>query len=112
MRGVERKHHNRIDCFGQVMRLKKNFVNSVSEKFSLPAEALSAVPYIQLHGSGKVCIENHGGVLAYSEEQVRVAVKGGAVVIQGQRLSICAMSRRCLEIRGIIQELKFDESNR
>ena len=112
MRRVERKHHGRIDYFRQVMRLKKNFVNSVSEKFSLPAEALSAVPYIQLHGSGRLCIENHGGVLAYSEEQVRVAVKGGAVIIHGYRLSICAMSRRCLEIRGVIQGLKLDESDR
>lgn len=111
MHQMERKHHERIDCFGQVMLLKKSFAHSVSEKFSLPAEALSAVPYIQLHGRGRICIENHGGILAYSQEQVKIAVKGGAVVVQGKELSICAMSRRCLELRGVIQELKLNESD-
>ncbi len=108
MRRKERIHSSRIECFGQVKVLKKDFVNSVSEKLSLPPESLSAVPLIQLHGKRNLSIENHGGILEYSDTLVKAAVKDGAVTVRGYELSICRMTRRCLVIRGRIVGLELE----
>ena len=108
MRRQERKHFLRIECFGQVKVLKKDFVNSVSEKFALPQESLSGVPLIQLRGKRSISIENHGGILEYGDTTVKISVKGGTVTVRGFELSICRMTRKCLEIRGKILGLELE----
>lgn len=104
----ERIHFFRIECFGQVKALKKDFVSTVSDRLSLPAEALSAVPLIQLRGKTSLCIENHGGILEYNDTVVKIAVKGGAVTLRGYEISICRMTRKCLEIHGKLIGLELE----
>ncbi len=97
-----------IECFRQVKVLKKDFVNTVSRRLALPAEAISAAPLIQLHGRQCLSVENHGGILGYSDTEIRVAIKGGVLLVKGGDLSIGRMSRRCLEIRGHISGLELE----
>ncbi len=108
MQRKERKKHLRIECSRQVKDLKKDFVSTVSNRLSLPAEALSASPLIQLHGRQCLSVENHGGILEYTDTELKIAVKGGFLRIKGRDLSIGRMSRRCLEIRGRISGLELE----
>lgn len=53
-------------------------------------------------------MENHGGILEYSQELVRVAVKRGVVCVVGSNMEICRMTRRELEVRGRIQRVEME----
>lgn len=79
-----------------------------AERFSLPPEALSDAPMVELRGKRSVVVENHRGVLEYTEERVRIAVRGGALCVLGSELSIAQMTRRRLELRGVVHGLQWE----
>ena len=88
--------------------MKKNFTDTVSEKISVPQETLALIPLVQLRGKRSVCIENHCGILEYTDSLVKVQVKRGNIAIIGCRLEIARMTKRIVEIRGSIQRLELE----
>lgn len=88
--------------------MKRQIREELGEKLSIPPEVMSTLPLTQVHGRKNVSIENHGGILAYTDTCVRVAVRGGAVSVQGTGLSIVRMTRRSVEIRGNICALSLE----
>ena len=63
--------------------MKRQIREELGEKLSIPPEVMGSLPLTQVHGRRNVSIENHGGILAYTDTCVRVAVRGGAVSVQG-----------------------------
>ena len=57
---------------------------------------------VELYGNERVLIEEHRGILAYGDEEIRVGTSIGVAVIQGMELRLCCMSRSQLVIRGRI----------
>lgn len=88
--------------------MKKDFVGSVSDRLAIPPEAMSSVPLIQLRGKKSLCVENHSGILEYSDTAVRIAVSGGALTVRGSEIHICRMTKKCLEIRGRLVGLELE----
>lgn len=88
--------------------MKKNFTDTVSEKISVPQETMSQIPLVQLRGKRSVCIENHCGILEYTDSLVKVQVKRGNIAVIGCRLEIARMTKRIVEIRGNIQRLELE----
>lgn len=88
--------------------MKKSFTDAVSEKIAVPQETISQLPLIELHGKRCVCIENHCGIMEYTQEQVRVAVRRGTVAVIGSRLEISRMTKRIVEIRGSVQRVELE----
>ena len=88
--------------------MKKEFANILGEKLSMPPEALGEIPLTEIRGNRSVAIENHRGILEYSEEKVRVAVRHGALTVHGRELRIVSMSGKNLEIRGSIESVEME----
>ena len=59
-------------------------------------------PLVELVGCGRVLIENHTGVLAYSPEEITVRVNYGCLQISGENMMLAEMSREQLVITGQI----------
>ena len=91
-----------------VMNMKRNWSGKLSERFDLPNEALSDMPLTRICGRQSVGIENHHGIVEYTEQCVRVSVRRGTIAILGERLSIARMTRRCVEIRGAIRTVELE----
>ena len=63
---------------------------------------LSKLPLAELAGCGRVLIENHSGVLAYSPEMITVKVNYGCLEICGENMMLAEMRREQLVISGVI----------
>lgn len=61
------------------------------------------VPLVEIGDDRRVLIEHHRGVCSYSEEQVTVRVRYGAVCVKGSRLCIARMTNDQLVICGSIK---------
>lgn len=81
---------------------------TAGERLGLPEEALGNVPLTELHGKALACVENHCGIVEYTPELVRVAVRRGAVSIHGSALTIARMTRRRVEVRGMILSVELE----
>lgn len=75
---------------------------------AIPQETIGETALVQLHGKRTVCIENHRGILEYTDSLVRVAVKRGSIGIVGDGMEIARMTRRLVEIRGRIQRVELE----
>ena len=90
------------------MEMKRQFREKLSDRLSIPPESMTDLPITQLRGRRNVCVENHRGILAYTDTCVKVAVRGGAVSVHGAGLAIVRMTRRDVEIRGSIGGLDLE----
>jgi len=82
-------------------------VDKALERFSLPPE-LAGEARVILSGARILSVENHRGLLEYSEDYILVAIKGGNMAIRGNRLSLAAMERESLVIRGNITGIDME----
>lgn len=69
--------------------------------------AFTKQPIVELVGQNRVLIENHQGVLAYSNEEISVKVSYGKIVIAGSDLNLIQMSFEQLVVKGHIDSLQL-----
>jgi len=70
-------------------------------------DMLPKVPLVELAGQGRVLIENHLGVLAYSLEEIQIKVAYGKLSITGKELTLMQMNSDQLVIKGSIDTLQL-----
>lgn len=85
-----------------------DFVRSASERLGLPPEILTALPVTEISGDSAVMIEQHRGILAYSEDEVCVGVNIGAITVCGKGLTIRVMNREKVVIYGKIEAIRME----
>ncbi len=56
---------------------------NLAQRLTLPQEVVSQGPLAELHGNTSVCIENHGGILEYTDTRVCIAVQRGTLTVSG-----------------------------
>ena len=63
------------------------------------------LPLVELAGCSRVLIENHAGVLAYSQEEIAVRMQYGCLRVAGQKMRLAEMHRDQLVISGQIDSI-------
>ena len=71
------------------------------------SDMLPKVPLVELAGQGRVLIENHLGVLAYSLEEIQIKVAYGKLCVTGKELTLMQMNSDQLVIKGSIDTLQL-----
>lgn len=87
---------------------KGGFKEVIADFFELPHEVILDLPRITLVGNVQLYIENHRGVIAYDENQVRLSVKNGEIIVRGERLQIKNLLEEELLIKGLIGGLTYE----
>lgn len=64
-------------------------------------------PRVDLQGDRRVVIENHRGMVEYSDTCMRVAVRGGVVKVTGLDLELLIMNHDELVIGGTIAAVEL-----
>lgn len=77
-------------------------LEDIAEKFDLPAETVAGLPSVSLTGDSRVLIENHRGILEYTEKTVEAAGGRLRIRINGEKLVLRAMDSQSLLITGKI----------
>ncbi len=89
----------------QTGQLSERFI-----KFSnLPHESLPGQSVLEVIGNNRTLIENHSGVLQYTDEVIKVKVKFGHLLVRGKGLRLIKMTKQQLLICGEICEICFSK---
>ena len=81
---------------------KFQWMRQIADRAELSEEAMPAQPVVELLGEGRVLIEGHKGVSAYSDREIDVKTRLGIVRISGCNLKLTNMSTYRLVISGSI----------
>ena len=87
---------------------KHSLLEQTARVFDLPANALAGVPRVELVGDGELRMENHRGILAYGEEEIRISGGSYTVRVTGQSLQLRTMSPLALLITGRIRAVSLE----
>ena len=81
-------------------------VQDLFELFELPPETAGAAK-TQIIRDREVLIENHRGLIEYSEELISVDSSDGIISVRGSALRVRAMTDKRIRISGRIAALEF-----
>ncbi len=79
----------------------------ITEVLELPKELVLDLPRITLIGNAQLTVENHRGVILYTDTHIRVAVARGEIVIAGQRLTLRSILPDEIIVDGTINNVSY-----
>ncbi|MEQ6375867.1 sporulation protein YqfC [Bacillaceae bacterium S4-13-58] len=78
-----------------------------ADHLELPSDVLLELPRITIIGQLHVYIENHKGLLIFSDQELRLKLKVGQLQVKGKDFVIKAMLPEEIVLEGTIKSLKF-----
>lgn len=87
---------------------RSGLLERAADALDLPADALAGLPRIELIGDRELRMENHRGILAYGDDEIRIS--GGRLVIRvvGEGLKLKAMNGSELLITGRLRAVELE----
>ena len=82
--------------------IKKNLVETISNKFDIPLEGIASVPTAQIIGNTLASIDGCTGIKKYEANEIIIRTKGYLIKILGDSLSMLTFSGGRVSIRGNI----------
>lgn len=79
----------------------------VGRYFDLPSDVMLDLPRITTIGSIHAYIENHTGLLLFSDREVRLKYRDGHLSIKGESLRIKMMLKEELLLEGTLDSIEF-----
>lgn len=76
---------------------------------ALEPEGIRPRTLTELYGTERLLVEQHRGILSYGTECIRIAATCGVLVVEGEDLRLCCMSRSQLVIRGKLRSVRMEE---
>lgn len=92
--------------------MKGKLLNKMVSALRLPPEIDLNLPKLTMYGRGELQLENHRGVLSYSEEELRFLTEYGIVTIHGANLQLLEFSMDRVSIRGRIDGWAYEDGKR
>ncbi len=82
--------------------------NKFSDVFELPKDIVLNLPRISIVGNIQFSIENHRGIIEYSDDTIKIGIKDGELIIKGIDLEIKNIYSHEILIEGKFEKIIFD----
>lgn len=80
------------------------------KRLSMPADSsLKPRTLAEIYGYDRLLVEHHRGILGYGTQCIRIAATYGELLVEGEDLRLCCMSRSQLVIRGRLKSVTMEE---
>ena len=91
-------------------KVYKKFLHWVTSQMDLPGDAMLDLPRITMIGQIHIYIENHRGLLAFSEQEVRLLLEHGQLLVKGNGFVIKTILPEEILLEGrIVEVIYLDE---
>jgi len=79
----------------------------MTKQLDLPEDVMMDLPRITMIGQIHIYIENHNGLLTFTEKEIRLLLKQGQLLVKGQSLVIKTILPEEILVEGKIDEVMF-----
>lgn len=91
------------------MKKSQEVKKSLAEILELPKDIILDIPKITMIGNLQIYIENHKGIIEYSNSLIRINTKNGILRIIGKNLLLKNIVIEEIVIVGEIHQLEFTD---
>lgn len=92
---------------GSLMKNLQRVKDWLTKQMDLPSDVLMDLPRITLIGQIHIYIENHRGLLLFSDKEVRLLLKKGQLLIKGHSFVIKTILPDEMLLEGMIEQVLF-----
>jgi sporulation protein YqfC len=82
----------------------------IAKQFNLPQDVMLELPRITTIGHLHAYIENHQGLVTFTENEILLKMRRGYVRVQGENFVLKTMLKEEIILEGKITEIKFIDS--
>lgn len=86
---------------------RQHLQNWMSQKMDLPRDVMMDLPRITMIGQIHIYVENHRGLLTFSDKEVRLLLKNGQLLIKGRSFVIKTILPEEILLEGKIDEVLY-----
>lgn len=79
----------------------------MTEILELPKDLVLDLPRMTLVGNVQLTLENHRGVILYTDTHIRVAVARGEIVVAGKKLTLRSILSDEIIVDGTISNVSY-----
>jgi sporulation protein YqfC len=79
----------------------------MTQKMDLPQDVMMDLPRITMIGQVHIYIENHRGLLAFSDGEVRLLIKNGQLLVKGKAFVIKTILSEEILLEGKIDQVIY-----
>jgi sporulation protein YqfC len=90
-----------------ISKVKEN----LAEKLDIPRDVILKYPKITVIGNNEITIENHKGIIAFKEDNIKVKSTIGTVNIKGMNLEILYISNVTIVLSGRFIAIEYEENS-
>ena len=91
----------------EIGKREKKVLSGAAELFDLPADLVAGVPHVEVLGNRQLYMENHRGIISYSDQEIAVSGDGMILRVQGEQLTLVSMTGDALRIQGAIRRVEW-----
>lgn len=89
------------------MRMDMMIKEKLVKAAQIPSDIAYSLPNIEIKGNREILIENYKSIIEYTNDRIRLKLKGMQMSIEGNNLCIEYYTRESMQITGRIKEIKF-----
>ncbi|MEI5905796.1 sporulation protein YqfC [Bacillus spongiae] len=92
-------------------KLMQRWRQWLTKHMDLPEDVMMDLPRITMVGQLHIYIENHNGLLSFTDKEVRLLLKQGQLLIKGKKLVIKTILPEEILLEGKIQQVLYLEES-
>ncbi|MCI8520584.1 MAG: sporulation protein YqfC [Clostridia bacterium] len=88
--------------------MRKRISERVSEAWGIPKDVIMNIPRLTISGDKEIYIENHKGILQYTDTEIRISTPMGIVHICGKSLLLERIRLEDILISGTFERIEYE----
>ncbi len=88
--------------------MKKRISETVADLWGVPKDVIMNIPRLTISGDKEIYIENHKGILEYTDREIRISTPMGIVRICGRNLVIDRIRLEDIVISGSFTKVEYE----
>ncbi len=88
--------------------MRKSMGDAAAKAWGVPADAVINLPRLVISGDREIYIENHRGILGYTDTEIRISSAAGILRICGRGLVISRIQPENIFISGRFKSVEYE----
>lgn len=88
-------------------KIRQQLKRWITQKMELPADVIMDLPRITMIGQIHIYIENHRGLLQFSDKELRLLLKQGQLLVKGDHFVLRTMLPEEILLEGKIDQVIY-----
>lgn len=88
--------------------MKKRISERAADAWGVPKDVIMNIPRLTISGDKEIYIENHKGILEYTDTEIRISTAMGIVRVCGKNLVIDRIRLEDIAISGCFSRVEYE----